>query len=691
MTKFINSSGSLHLNIYIEQISQDIANNSSRVSWKATVDRDGAYRTYTYGNISSLSIWLNGSSVHSSHPDFDTSGNEVTLASGEVTIPHNGDGTKTFAVWASFDPNNGAHGNITVSANYTLSSISRSSSVSDNALSGNRQLGSPHTLTIDRKSSSFTHQVWYRVFGSDWIDLGKNHTTSVSFTPQLDLARYLPKTSSGVMDICVRTYNGTTQIGNDVYSNGWYFEIPESVKPTFSSLTLTDMNTVARQLLSGNNFLQIISDIQVDFNGASGAYGSTITGYHAEIVNKNQVTTKNGGRLGMMNFNGSATIRASVVDSRGRQSDIRDITINVIEYFAPAFSFTAFRTRETPNIIQIVRNAKIAPITLSGSQKNVMTLSFKVAQLGSTTFTADHGSASGNWTTQHTLNNSAANMAGNYVATKSFVVIGTLSDKFTSTEFTATVATESVVMSYDKDGRVGVGKVAEQGGAGSLDVLGDIYARNKPIQQYQITDNNGCGKIIKQDFNSMKNTGFWWIDGNSQNNPFGAWGMLEVFRPNPNSQECIQRFTTSFGYMAVRENGFDNNWRPWRYLVQQSKSTNNSDYVALLKSESEPTPWRDLSLKNGWQHHPGYTNVQYSKSFDGVVYIRGSARGGKIARETVITTLPIGFRPTQVLYLSAINNSYSMVTLAIFPNGDIVVKNDVDSNWLNFDNVSFKI
>ncbi|MTV67113.1 structural protein, partial [Streptococcus pneumoniae] len=91
----------------------------------------------------------------------------------------------------------------------------------------------------------------------------------------------------------------------------------------------TDMNTVARQLLSGNNFLQIISDIQVNFNNPSGAYGSTITGYRAEIVNKNQVTTVNGGRLGMMNFNGSATIRASVVDSRGRQSDTRDITINV--------------------------------------------------------------------------------------------------------------------------------------------------------------------------------------------------------------------------------------------------------------------------------------------------------------------------------------------------------------------------
>ena len=86
MAKFINSSGPLHLNIYIEQVSQDIANNSSGVSWKATVDRDGAYRTYTYGNISNLSVWLNGSSVHSSHLDFDTSGQEFTLASGEVSL-----------------------------------------------------------------------------------------------------------------------------------------------------------------------------------------------------------------------------------------------------------------------------------------------------------------------------------------------------------------------------------------------------------------------------------------------------------------------------------------------------------------------------------------------------------------------------------------------------------------------------
>jgi phage structural protein len=692
MTKFINSSGPLHLNIYIEQVSQDVTNNSSKVSWRATVDRDGGYRTWNAENGSVLSVWLNGSSVYKSNLSFETEGQETTLASGETTIPHESDGTKTFSVWASFDPNNGVHGNITISTKYTLSSLPRSSAVA--GLDGDRNLGSRHTIRIDRKASAFTHQVWYRVFGSDWIDLGKNHTTSVSFTPSLDLARYLPKSSSGVMDICVRTYNGTTQIGSDVYSNGWYFKIPDSVKPTFTGLSLTDMNTVARQLLSGNDFLQIISDIQVNFNNASGAYGSTITGYRAEIVNKKMVVTKNGGSFGIMNFSGLATIRAYVIDSRGKQSDAKDITINVIEYYAPSFSFSALRTRGNPNTLQVLRNARIAPIMQSGKQRNVMSLTFKVAQIGNENFTDDNGSASGNFTSVHTLTNSAANMAGNYPSNKSFVIIGKLEDKFTSVEFSTTVATESVVMSYDKNGRVGIGKVAEFGKPGSLDVLGDIYSNNKPIQQYQLTSNFG-GAIpphgsFNKDLNNMKIPGLWQVGADFANNPLGAFCILECYKLHT-TNECIQRVTSSNGYMAVREYGYDNVWRPWRYVVQQSTSTNNSDYVALLKSESEPTPWRDLSLQNGWQHHQQYNDVQFSKTFDGVVYFRGSAYKGKTTIETVIGTLPVGFRPTQTLYISTINNNYNVAVLGIYGNGNIVVKGNVDSNWLNFDNISFKI
>ena len=691
MTKFINSSGPLHLNIYIEQVSQDIDNNSSRVSWRATVDRDGGYRTWNAENGSVLSVWLNGSSVYKSNLSFETEGQETTLASGEATIPHNSDGTKTMSVWASFDANNGIHGNITISTNYTFDKIPRSTQIS--SLEGNRNLGSLHTVIFNRKVNSFTHQVWYRVFGSEWIDLGKNHRTSVSFTPSLDLARHLPKSSSGLMDICVRTYNGSTQIGSDVYSNGWHFKIPDSVKPTFTGLSLTDMNTVARRLLGGNDFLQIISDIQVNFNNASGAYGSTITGYRAEIVNKKMVVTKNGGSFGIMNFSGLATIRAYVVDSRGKQSDTKDITINVIEYYAPSFSFSALRTRGNPNTLQVLRNARIAPIMQSGKQRNVMSLTFKVAQIGDENFTDDNGSASGNFTSVHTLTNSAANMAGNYPSNKSFVIIGKLEDKFTSVEFSATVATESVVMSYDKNGRVGIGKVAEFGKPGSLDVLGDIYANNQPIQQYQLTGNSGGplwfdGNPNVTNANLVDQPGQYYIDRTARGNPNGQWGYLFHYsnygKNTDGYKEAIQLFYGNNGQVYFRHHRWSKTIDDWEDWVEYASKNDIQKYT-------QASAWQVLPLQNSWVHHPDYDKVQYSKTLDGVVYIRGTAYKGRTTKETVIGVLPVGFRPIQSIFVMALNNSYALAVLGVYTNGNIVVKSNVDATWLNFDNISFKI
>ena len=679
MTKFINSYGPLHLNLYVEQVSQDVTNNSSKVSWRATVDRDGAYRTWTYGNISNLSVWLNGSSVHSSHPDYDTSGEEVTLASGEVTVPHNSDGTKTMSVSASFDPNNGVHGNITISTNYTLDSIPRSTQIS--SLKGNRNLGSAHTIIFNRKVNSFTHQVWYRVFGSDWIDLGKNHTTSVSFTPSLDLARYLPKSSSGTMDICIRTYNGTTQIGSDVYSNGWKFNIPDSVRPTFSGISLVDTTSAVRQILTGNNFLQIMSNIQVNFNNASGAYGSTIQAFHAELVGKHQAINENGGKLGMMSFNGSATVRAWVTDTRGKQSNVQDVQINVIEYYGPSINFSVQRTRQNPAIIQALRNAKVAPITVGGTQKNIMQITFSVAPLNSTNFVEDRGSASGTFTTISLLTNSSANLAGTYGPDKSYIVKAKIQDRFTSTEFSATVATESVVLNYDKEGRLGVGKVVEQGKAGSIDAAGDIYAGGQQVQQFQLTANNGA--LNRGQYNDVWNkqkTEFTWRSNKYQDNPTGTggeWGLFQNFWLD--SWKIVQSFITMSGRMFIRTSNDGSRWNPSRWKE------------VLFKQDMEQYSWQLLTLQNGWQHHREYNNVQYSKSLDGVVYLRGVMTKGSASYGTVIAQLPVGFRPLHSTYVFAMNDDFSVASLRILTSGEIVVRKNVDNRWLSLDNISFRI
>ena len=643
MAKFSNSSGSLYLNVYVDQGSQSITANTSTVNWRMTVSRTGAYYTHNHQGDSTLSLNLDGRNVHYSYPTWETSGEEYTLASGSSTISHNEDGTKTLPISCTFNPNNGLHGTITVSASLSLTTIPRSSSVSVSA----GVIGSSVTINISRQSSSFKHTVRYAWAGKSGT-IATNVDTSATWTIPLDFANDIPNSASGTGTVFVDTYSGSTKTGTQ--STTFTASVPANVKPTFTGVSLSDLNGAAQNLIpKSDTFIQVISNIKVGFNGAVGSYGSSITGYYAEIVGKNQSTSSNGGSLGIMNYHGTIKIRASVSDSRGRWSDTREVSVTVLEYFAPALSFSIARTGSTSSTLTVTRNAKIAPLTVSGSQKNSMRLTFKVARLGTTNFQVDTGPATGSWTSISNLVNSQANLAGNYLANQSWVVIGKLEDRFTYAEFMVNVATESVVLSYDRSG-VGVNKIREQG---ALDVKGDIFANNKPIQQYQLTDGNGCGKLIKQDFNSMKDTGFWWIDGTSPNNPFGAWGMLEVFRPNPNSQECIQRFTTSFGYMAVRENGFDNVWRPWRYVAQQSESTNNADYVSSKKLAT-----RKIEL--GW-----YVNGIATRNGN-IVTISTERKITNINTVSdyreVKETIPAGFRPAQEVDLVLQGLSDSTVT-----------------------------
>ncbi|MCW1006837.1 DUF859 domain-containing protein, partial [Streptococcus anginosus] len=143
---------------------------------------------------------------------------------------------------------------------------------------------------------------------------------------------------------------------------------------------------------------------------------STITGYYAEIVGKNQSTTTQGGSLGIMNYSGNVTIRASVTDSRGRTSNTIERTVNILEYFAPILNISAARSGVQSSTLTITRNAKVAPLTVNGVQKNQMKLTFKVAKFGSNDYKVDTGSAGGTWTTVSSLVNSNANLQGEYAA-----------------------------------------------------------------------------------------------------------------------------------------------------------------------------------------------------------------------------------------------------------------------------------
>ncbi|MBM7180458.1 hypothetical protein JO388_09265 [Streptococcus suis] len=486
MARYSNTSNSLHLNVYIDQAKQSIPSNSSTVNWRVTVSRTGNYYTYNQSGDSTLVVTIDGVQVHSSNPRWATSGEEVQLASGSRTISHNADGSKKVSISADFNPNNGIHGRIITSGSLGLTTIPRSSSVS--VSSG--VIGSALTININRQSSSFKHTVRY-AWGNKSGTIASNVDTSTTWTIPLDFANDIPNATSGTGTIFVDTYSGSTKTGTQ--STAFTASVPDSIKPRLTGFTLLDGNTAARALIPGEQqFVQIVSNIAVHFGQATGAYGSTITGYHAEIVGKNQSTSQNGGSLGIMNYHGQVTIRARVTDSRGRTSNTIERTVTVLEYFAPVFNFSVERSGETSSTFSILRNARIAPLTVGGSQRNTMTLTFRVAPADSNNYTTDNGPASGTFTTLASLTNSLANLSGTYSSDKSWDVIGILEDKFTRSEFKIKVSTEAVVFSYEKGNRFAVGKIVDTNlPKGSIESTGGYYLNGKPIQQHQLTSNAG--------------------------------------------------------------------------------------------------------------------------------------------------------------------------------------------------------
>ena len=624
MAKFSNSNNGLYLNVYIEQGAQNIANNTSNVNWRVTVSRPVYFHTYNKQGDSTLSLTLDGRNVNSSNPTWEVWDGEATLASGSSTISHNADGTKSLPFSCTFNPNNGLHRTITVSGNLGLTTIPRSSSVRVSA----GVIGSSVTININRQNPSFKHTVRYSWAGKSGT-IASNVDTSATWSIPIDFANDIPNSASGTGTIFVDTYSGSTKTGTQ--STTFTASVPGNVKPTFSGITLSDVNGAAQNLISNSDtFIQVISNIKVAFNGAKGTYGSSITGYRAEIVGKNQATNSNGGSLGIMNYHGTIKIRASVSDSRGRWSDAREVSVTVLEYFAPALSFSIARTGSTSSTLTATRNAKIAPLTVGGRQRNTMTLTFKVAKLGTNAFTVDNGQATGTWSSISSLVNSQANLAGNYLANQSWVVIGILEDKFTRTEFMVNVATESVVFSYDRSG-VGVNKIRERG---ALDVKGDIFANDKPIQQYQLTNYNGGlsrGSAQWDDVWDKQGTEFGWRSGKYADNPTGNdWGLFQNYWLN--SWKGVQFFTgVTTNRFFFRTYNNNTEWKPsqWKEVA--------------TKDDLQKIVTRKIEL--GW-----FINGNVTRNGN-LVTISTERKITDIATisdyREVKETIPAGFRPAQ--------------------------------------------
>lgn len=439
-------------------ISQDVANNRSRVRRKLSIVRTDAYGSYNF-DTSSWSITGGGS--RSGTFSYDTRGTStIVLMEDEIWVTHASDGSLSLTTSASVSAAGVLGSASTGSKTVTSPTIPRASR---STLPGTVTLGSAVTIDTNRASSSFTHtlQLWeYGVNASSPIQtIATGVGAERAWTPALSLASYFPDATSRKFFIRTVTYSGGNEVGRA--DTVFTLAAPASIRPTVTGINVSDANPTVVSAIGAYVQGQSLLRATVD---ASGAYGSSITARTFSVDGK---SANSGGTLPLPS-SGNRTVGAAVTDSRGRTGTATG-TVTVLPYDEPQVSnFTVVRADSagTPDV-----NGTYLLMTLDASASSLKPASTEKNTLTVTVSTRVRGTSS--WTDRNVItpglaydNTVLVAGGGIYLASTAYDVRVKLTDKLQTVQDFWAVSTAGAILDATAD-KQAFGKMVEASGPAS--------------------------------------------------------------------------------------------------------------------------------------------------------------------------------------------------------------------------------
>ena len=436
---------------------------------------------------------------------------------------------------------------------------------------------------------------------------------------------------------------------------------------------------IAESIPSGN-YIKDKSIMRVTAEGALGVYGSKIVS--TEITVDDLIVRSNTGDF-PANKAGTITVTAKITDSRGRMAT-KSTNVKVLDYYSPRIiAFLANRTGNGTNkkiMASVIAN--VSPLVIDGINRNPYTLKIQYSSKKDNRWID-----AVNFPNESTERiNRQIDCGAFYEISKSYNVRLLIQDRLSDLVDSVLLVRSSKVLWAWGDNRAAVGGFPELEGHfesflpvafhSTLNVEEGIMSRGKPIQEFAMTSREGKSLKYNGDLNNLKTAGGYHAFG-VQHNPTGTnnYGYVNVTTHSTDNNFCVQiyiPFNQDSIFMRRCESGI---WKNW----------------VIVSTNEVETSWKTATLTEGWKHYTSFGNVQYSKASDGMVFIRGTCNGGNTNTESVIFNLPEGYRPSVGIFKTGLNNSYGLAILAIYPSGNVVVKGNVDSKWLNLDNITFKI
>ena len=502
--------------------SQSVTNNTSTISYTLSI-----YRSSSISSTASkdYSVKINGITAASGTTTIGGSGTK-TIKTGTTTISHNSDGTKTFNLSFSLEVAITWSGSyidtITGSGTGTLDTIPRATTPTLSASSAT--MGNAITITTSRASSSFTHNLTYKI-GSITGTIASGVATSYSWTIPLSLANAIPNATSGVVTITCKTYNGSTLIGTKTAT--FTANVPENVVPSCSvavSEGVSGLNAKFGAYIQSKSKLKVVVT-------AGGSYSSTIKSYKTTI---NGVSyTSNSFTSNTLSKSGSIAITTIVTDTRGRTKTITT-NINVLAYTAPTIKkFVCNRANSagTANDEGTYLNASVNFTITSLNSLNDKTYTLQYKLKSATEWT---NVASGSI---YSFNSNILSSSGLLNANSSYDIRISVKDYFSTTYAYFDIGTAFTIIDFNENGQaLAFGKVSEKESGVEFGMKAFFENGESPNGAIDIASNTNLNTLLNEGYYCIPNSS---VSATITNKPFTntSTALIKVCRTGDAGQK----------------------------------------------------------------------------------------------------------------------------------------------------------
>lgn len=476
-----------------------------RVKWKQTEISPEKYNSkITYDiwfekptpvmrNPNKLTITIGNNTITQNIPGGSLTSYNMIIYTGQVYIPYN-NGEAQFKIYVRMDFTYKEYegdpvdhtGYCYVDGSGELDGFSHpwfiASSLTPVYINGTNKI----RIGIDKNYSPCRHDLTF-IFGTKSVS-ATNIDTVYEFIPPLDWLNEMPNTTFKNATVTIQAKCNGNKIG-DSYSSTITLKVPENILPTVGSIS--DERIDGDVPAEWGIYLQSKSKAKISIVGAQGAYGSTIKKYYIKpgnesFISQEQITTN------YLIKDGENQFTAYVVDSRGRKSEQKVHSIQVVKYEEPNF-ILAYAKRYKGEVEDDEGNNIKVKATYDYSHldgKNSVTTKIEVRQ-----------SIGTQWINEGTISQQEQTLRNEYSSEFSWKVRFTVSDLITTNEIVIDVDTAKVLVDLKVGGNgLGIGKTAEED---ILDIAMDIKCRkeleisngDRSIKISEIIE--GIGKYIK--------------------------------------------------------------------------------------------------------------------------------------------------------------------------------------------------